>query len=514
MDEPEGRSLLTTVVGLINREQHHQPADSREQHTDGHLSGGSGLLLAIPEYTPGPDENGREKDDEKRVDALEQLGIRDVKWFAWLESLVARVLVDFIEFILRDGEWTGLFVAFHFYFLGVGLLVRGDLVLVARDDLERARIGSRRVCAGVDEVLDRRLLKQVDLCERGRRPFWNFTFRVAFRPEGQGCAVEVKDHPEGDEQSADREKGSESPFLIRRSCPPQPDVECDDRDARSEEGSRDAHDPVPQRCRCEKRDEADDQEAAKTFVALIGDTDFFRRFRPSEALVDGAECEEPDEEADPGRTEGGVPAVLVAHNGGNEVTDERAEVYAEVEEAEARILELAARRIESAEHRRDVGLEEAVADDEQEQPKIEHVHAFEGEADVPETHDDGADQNRLAVPQDSICQDAPDEGSQVDQSHVGPEDSGSLSFVEAETATVLAGGHVESEQPQHQVEREPLPHLSEEEVAQFWRMTFHGLPYVPRASARSFWECGTPELALVREILTCLPRHGALIRFS
>lgn len=163
----------------------------------------------------------------------------------------------------------------------------------------------------------------------------------------------------------------------------------------------------------------------------------------AEALVGRQECYQANSQADSGCAESGMPPVLVPHDCGDEVADERAQVDAEVEDVEAGVLELASLGVESTEHGRDVWLEEAVADDEQAQPEVEHAHALERQADVSGTHDDGTEHDRLAVAEDAVGEDAADEGREVDQGRVGPEDRACLCFVEAQSTLVQAGRHIE-----------------------------------------------------------------------
>ena len=76
---------------------------------------------------------------------------------------------------------------------------------------------------------------------------------------------------------------------------------------------------------------------------------------------------QPERHADAGRAEAVVPAELLAERAADQRRQERAEVDADIEDREGAVAARIAGRIERADLGRDVGLERAVAEDEDEQ---------------------------------------------------------------------------------------------------------------------------------------------------
>jgi hypothetical protein len=185
-----------------------------------------------------------------------------------------------------------------------------------------------------------------------------------------------------------------------------------------------------------------------------------------------------DEHADAGGQERVAPPVIEAQVGGDEVAGEGADVDAHVEDVVAGVLLLAVARVvvEVADQRRDVRLEEAVAEDDEQQrdPEVGAV-AGDRQAAVAEAHQDAADDDRAAVAEDAVGEQAADERREIDEREVGAEDvlGGALRHVEAALGgdhRVGASLHVEHEDAEDQIEAEALPHLGEEQDGETLRM--------------------------------------------
>jgi len=169
---------------------------------------------------------------------------------------------------------------------------------------------------------------------------------------------------------------------------------------------------------------------------------------------------------------GPVPTVLVVDDSGHEVAQEAADIDSEVEDVEASVFEVAVFRVEPAKHRGDVGLEQTVADDEKSQSEVEHAQAFERQTDVASDHDDGADHDRLAVAEDAISDDAADEGGEVDQGGVATHDRAHFRHAHVQAALGRRGAQELRQETEHEVEREPFPHLGHEQAREFARVLF------------------------------------------
>src|SRR5262249_54399496 len=91
-----------------------------------------------------------------------------------------------------------------------------------------------------------------------------------------------------------------------------------------------------------------------------------------------------------------LPADVLAEVAADERREEGTEVDADVEDHEGAIAARIALLVQIADLRRDVRLEEAVADDEEEEARIEEALVHQRE--LRRGHDDAADEHALALP--------------------------------------------------------------------------------------------------------------------
>src|SRR6185369_11303284 len=95
-----------------------------------------------------------------------------------------------------------------------------------------------------------------------------------------------------------------------------------------------------------------------------------------------------------------VPAVDLAKSAANERRQERAQVDPHVEDRERAVATRVARRVEVADLGGDVGLEAAVAEDEEQQREQEEP--LESHQEVADGHQDAAQDDRLALAEDAV----------------------------------------------------------------------------------------------------------------
>ena len=107
--------------------------------------------------------------------------------------------------------------------------------------------------------------------------------------------------------------------------------------------------------------------------------------------------EESADHAYAGCAESVGPAEFLSQSAANQRREEGAQVHAHVVDAVSAVEARVAGRIEAAHLRREVGLEAAVADDQEEQ--AHQKHRFSGQEKLADGHEDGADHYSLALSQ-------------------------------------------------------------------------------------------------------------------
>src|SRR6266550_4599348 len=100
--------------------------------------------------------------------------------------------------------------------------------------------------------------------------------------------------------------------------------------------------------------------------------------------------------------------------------DKRSEVDAHVKKSEASITTRIALFVELANHRRNIRLEEAGADDDERQAKVKRRHSLHCETEVAERDQDSAHYETSARSKKSIGEITPEERSEIRQRRVCP----------------------------------------------------------------------------------------------
>ena len=142
-----------------------------------------------------------------------------------------------------------------------------------------------------------------------------------------------------------------------------------------------------------------------------------------EMFVAGEVSGEAAEHEDSGYGEGGVPAVVVRDETAGERAGEGADLDGGREDGEAfGAEEFVSCRVEGADLGGDVALEEAGAEDEAEEGKEEGL--LEGHGEVADGHEDGTEDDGVAVAEPAVCDEAAEDGGEVDEAAVEAEDAG------------------------------------------------------------------------------------------
>ncbi len=152
---------------------------------------------------------------------------------------------------------------------------------------------------------------------------------------------------------------------------------------------------------------------------------------------------------------------------GDDRCEQRADVDPHVEDAVGRVLERAIGRIQIADHRRDIGLEESIAGEDQAQSKIKRGDRSEPEHRVPGDEEDSASEHRPAVSQKLVGKPSADQWSGIDEHQVVRPEGGRLRLGPAEPASL----EVERHHRGRRVEAKPLPHLGGEQDVKALRVT-------------------------------------------
>ena len=120
-----------------------------------------------------------------------------------------------------------------------------------------------------------------------------------------------------------------------------------------------------------------------------------------------------------GQAEAQLPGDLLADVAAQRNTEEGTGVHAHVEQRVAAITgALVVLAVELADDRRDVRLEQAVAEDEDAEREMERARAVEGEQEVADGQEHGSSEDRTAVAENTVRQDAAEERRQVDEADV------------------------------------------------------------------------------------------------
>ena len=183
-------------------------------------------------------------------------------------------------------------------------------------------------------------------------------------------------------------------------------------------------------------------------------------------LLPEHELHETERHADSGRAEAPRPSehLALSEAAADDRRVEGAEVDPHVEDRERAVATRIAFAIEPADHRGDVRLEEAVTGDEQSERQRERRR--EHQEDLPERHDDAADEDGLAS---AVGEEAAEQRREIDEARVEPVDVEGLLARDLEVLR-----QVQDEERAHPVVREALPGLGAEEDVEPTRVALRG----------------------------------------
>jgi hypothetical protein len=185
------------------------------------------------------------------------------------------------------------------------------------------------------------------------------------------------------------------------------------------------------------------------------------------------EDNEASEHADAGEAEAIAPADRLAEIADQDGADRRAEVNPHVEDGVGAVAPGVGELVELAHHHRDVGLEEAGADDDEGERRPEDVDrrvglsagSFHGHQEVAAHQQYAAEQHRASLAEIAVGEIAAEHGRDVNQAGIGAVDQ--VRFVVGEQPVL---GEVEDQKGAHAVVGEALPHLGEEEHVEALRV--------------------------------------------
>ena len=145
---------------------------------------------------------------------------------------------------------------------------------------------------------------------------------------------------------------------------------------------------------------------------------------------------------------------------------EGAQVDAHVEDREARVPAMVARRVQAADQRADARLEQSRSRGDQREPGVESRHAGDRQREMSDGDDASADEHRAARPQEVVGHEPSQDADHVGEHRVVAVDQGGVRLIPAHPTVLGRLHHEEQQQRAHAVVREALPHLRVEEVAQ------------------------------------------------
>ena len=173
-----------------------------------------------------------------------------------------------------------------------------------------------------------------------------------------------------------------------------------------------------------------------------------------------------DGHADRGGEEAGVVAVVLAQPAGHQGGGHGADVDGHVEQLEAGVPPDVVVVVQAADDRRQVRLDEAGADGDQDDPRPGEGGDGDRQADVA-GHDDHAPvKGRRPRPDDPVGEDAPGNGQQVDGGAVGGQDDLAGVVAQAQAAVRRGVGDEVQQDGAHPVVGETLSHLDVEHPGQ------------------------------------------------
>ena len=181
----------------------------------------------------------------------------------------------------------------------------------------------------------------------------------------------------------------------------------------------------------------------------------------SEHVLDQSE-----DHPDASRREPQMPVHALREPAGDERPGECPQVDPHVEDGEPRVPPRVSGRVKGSDHRADVRLQQAGADDDECQAGVEEWKRFEGQREMPGGDDDAADEHAAVLAEKTIRGHAAENGGAPHAAGVGPVDRRRARIGKSQSAGGRRRRHIQDQKCAHAVVAEALPHLGEEERRQ------------------------------------------------
>ena len=166
-----------------------------------------------------------------------------------------------------------------------------------------------------------------------------------------------------------------------------------------------------------------------------------------------------------------MPVDVLTEISANQGRNQRAEIDPHIEDRKPGIAAHIVLAIEIADHGADVRFQQASAEDDDCETRVESWQRGDSHREVPEGNDDAAPQNRLALASDPVRQPPAGQAEQEDHGGVKPVDRAGFRNGEVQSAFFRFRDHEQNEESAHPVIAETLPHLGEEESGEAARVT-------------------------------------------
>jgi len=189
--------------------------------------------------------------------------------------------------------------------------------------------------------------------------------------------------------------------------------------------------------------------------------------------------------AEPGKQEGDAVAVPGRHHARDQDREHPSHVDPHVEQRIAAVPPRIVGAIEQPEQARDVGLEEAVADDQHGEASKEQRRVADGHEAVARRHRSCPEEDRQSKAEQAVGKHAAGDGRCVDEGGVAAVQEVRLGVRHRQLA-----GRVEDQQRHRRIKPVPLPELRHEEHVEALRLSALGRGQRPHSPSRSS-ECGS-----------------------
>ena len=226
-----------------------------------------------------------------------------------------------------------------------------------------------------------------------------------------------------------------------------------------------------------------------------------RRAGTAEMLTGRQELRDAERHTHARRHEADAPTVSLREPRGDQRSDEGADVDAHVEDREAGVPTAAALGIQVGDQRRDVRLEQADAEDDDDQAEIEHRGVRrQPQAETAEGDEDAAVQHGFLGADQPVGDPAAGQRDDVHRCGVEAVDRGRRLVVQAEAAARDGVDQEQHQQGAHAVEAEAFPHLGEEQRGEAARVAEKGLTRrIVHGLSPGYAECARSRGAAARQ---------------